>query len=114
MLVIDITTNDRGRSFTASCEGISYTHPRKSPVPPLCRKLIEQGLSPDTMVMVCRGTAPVFQPRPLGAWAIYDIVDDDNRGLIRRRYRPRPDLSEGLATAEKPADAQMIDHRQAA
>ncbi|NKE77246.1 MULTISPECIES: hypothetical protein [Brucella/Ochrobactrum group] len=102
MLVINIANNDRGRSFTATCDGISKTHSRKDPVPPLCRRLIDRGHSPHTMVMVVRGTTPIFKPRSLGAWAAYDIVDDDNRGLIRRCYRPLPDFSGDADIARKP------------
>ena len=102
MLVINIANNDRGRSFTATCDGISKTHSRKDPVPPLCRRLIDRGHSLHTMVMVVRGTTPIFKPRSLGAWAAYDIVDDDNRGLIRRRYRPLPDFSGDADIARKP------------
>lgn len=103
MLLVNLTTNDKGCSFTASCEGICYTHSRKSPIPPLCRRLIDRGHSSDTMVMVCRGTVPVFKPRSLGAWAAHDIVDDDKRGLLRRRYKPRPELPVG---GEKAADCE--------
>ena len=118
MLVINIMTNDKGRSFTASCEDICYTHARKSPVSPLCRRLIDRGHSADTMVMVCRRNvsglqAPVFKPRSLGAWAAFDIVDDDNRGLLRRRYRPLPGFSGGPAPL-KETDAQSNHHREAA
>ena len=113
MLVINITNNDRGRSFTATCDGISSTHSRKDPIPPLCRRLIDRGHSPDTMVMVVRGTTPIFKPRSLGAWAAYDIVDDDNRGLIRRRYRPLPDFSGDLDTTRK-ANAQSCLCKEAA
>lgn len=93
MLVINMTNNDRGRSFTATCDGISSTNSNKDPIPSLCRKLIDRGHSSHTVVVVFRGTTQIFNPRSLGAWAAYDIVDDDNRGLIRRRYRPLPDFS---------------------
>ncbi|MEP9398119.1 hypothetical protein [Mesorhizobium sp. KR2-14] len=98
MLVITITSNDNGRSFTASCEGVSYSHSRKDPIAPLCRRLIDHGHSPDMMVMVCRGAFPVMKPRSLGAWAEHDIVEDDNRGLLRRRYRALPDIRGDAAT----------------
>lgn len=113
MLVINMTNNDRGRTFTATCDGVSIINSRKDPIPPLCRRLIDRGHSPETMVMVVRGTTPIFKPRSLGAWAAYDIVDDDNRGLIRRRYRPLPDFSRDLHTARK-ADAQLGLSKEAA
>lgn len=113
MLVINITTNDKGLSYTASCAGLSYTHSRKAPVPPLCRRLIDCGHSPDTMVMVCRGGVAIFKPRSLEDWASHDIVDDDNRGLLRRRYRPLPDLS-GRARPAPKVESQSALGREAA
>lgn len=92
MLIINITTADRGRLFTASCNGLTYSHRHKDPIPPLCRRLIAAGHSPETLALVCRGSTLAFKPRSLGAWAAYDIVEDDTRGLIRRRYRPLPDF----------------------
>lgn len=113
MLVVNITNNDRGCSFTATCDGLSSTHSHKDPIPPLCRKLIDRGHSLDTMVMVFRGTSPISKPRSLGAWAAYDIVDDDNRGLIRRRYRPLPEFSHDLDAAKK-GDAESCHRKKAA
>lgn len=92
MLVINISSADNGKSFTASCDSLSIRKTAKDPIGPLCRKLIERGHSPQARVLVCRDTFPVFHPRTLAAWAKHDIVDDDNRGLRRVRYRPRPDF----------------------
>lgn len=104
MLTIYVTSQDSGRTFTATCEGLSCRHNKKDPVPPLCRMLIDQGYDPATKVVVCRGEKPIFLPRSLKAWADCDYADDDNRGLQRRKYRPLPDrvANDNAGTDKRP------------
>ncbi len=88
MLTIHLLS--QGRMHTAVCNEHAYAHPKKDPIPPLCRKLIGLGYPEDTLVEVRRGTVPVFKTRSLSAWAEFDIVDSDDLGLRKRRYQEYP------------------------
>jgi hypothetical protein len=79
---------------TATCDGISVTRARPSPIPLLCRKLIARGHAPTELVSVVRGGAASFLPRSLQDWGEYDIIDDDKRGFIRRKWKPFAGIGE--------------------
>lgn len=74
----------------------------KSALPPLCRKLIAEGYSPDTRVHVIRkaldrdGFIPVFvRDRPLGKWAEVDCIENERHGPRLVKHRVLPDAVAG-------------------
>ncbi|MGO4439710.1 hypothetical protein [Rhizobium sp. RAF56] len=76
-------TSQRNRSTT------------KSAIPPLCRKLINLGHDPDTVVHVRRAkankegyVAVLKRDRTLGAWAAEDWVESDTKSPHRKAYAP--------------------------
>lgn len=83
-------------SFTAATtyggEEIEITKKNKSPVPPLCRALIDRGADPRGTARITRRGMPVWKKhRTLGDWAAINIFDDDNRGGVRiKPHRPFP------------------------
>jgi hypothetical protein len=78
----------------------------KSPIPVICRKLIEKGHAPQERVHIVRkaldreGFIPCFRrDRTLAAWAGTDMVESDTRSLHPVRYRAFPD-SVGVKDAQ--------------
>lgn len=70
----------------------------KSPIPVLCRELLQHRHDPQQRVHVIRkaldreGFIPVFRrDRTLAAWAGADMVESDTRSLHSIRYRAFPD-----------------------
>ena len=78
----------------------------KSPIPVLCRELLQHGHDPLSRVHVVRraldreGFIPCFRrDRTLAAWAEVDMVESDTRSLHPVRYRAFPD-SVGVKDAQ--------------
>ncbi|WP_205536229.1 hypothetical protein [Shinella zoogloeoides] len=78
----------------------------KSPIPVICRKLIEQGHDPQERVHIIRkaldreGFIPVFRrDRTLAAWAGTNVVESETRSLHPVRYKAFPD-SVGVKDAQ--------------
>lgn len=69
----------------------------RSPIPVLCRKLIAQGINPETRAHILRpsmnhgGMIPVFQrDRTLAVWAGLDAVESDAESVRIVKHRPFP------------------------
>lgn len=76
-------------SFEARCCDYSYSHPRKSPIGPLLRKMVADGAaSEDDMVVVKRGDMTTFNPAPVSVWSQWNIIDRDSGGIYRTKYVP--------------------------
>lgn len=78
----------------------------KSPIPVLCRELLQHGHNPQERVHVIRkaldreGFIPVFRrDRTLAAWAGTDMVESETRSLHPVRYKAFPD-SVGVKDAQ--------------
>lgn len=76
-------------SFEARCGDYSYSHPRKSPIGPLLRKMIASGdANEDDMVVIKRGDMMEFKPAPVHVWSQWNIIDRDSGGIYRTKYVP--------------------------
>lgn len=76
-------------SFEARCGYYSYSHPRKSPIGPLLRKMIKEGsASQDDQVIIKRGDMVCFNAAPVHVWSEWTITDRDSGGIYRTKYVP--------------------------
>ncbi|MBW3096494.1 hypothetical protein [Pseudohoeflea coraliihabitans] len=83
-----LTTNQRSRR---------NRNTTRSPISPLCRKLLEEGYDPSEEVHIIRkaldrdGYIPVFKrDRTLQGWADLDCVESDRHSVTIVRHRPFP------------------------
>jgi hypothetical protein len=95
MIYINLSVEPRARHVhiaDASIDGKHYSasdrRGKKSPVPMLCRKLIDQaGLDRLTLWQVYRGSTPCLRsPLTLDHWAAIDVVDRDEGGIHSKPY----------------------------
>ena len=76
-------------SFEARCGDYSYSHPRKSPIGPLLRKMIADGkASRDDEAIIKRGDMVCFNAAPVHIWSDWNIIDRDSGGIYRTKYVP--------------------------
>lgn len=96
----------------------------KSPVPALCRMMIDSGLDPADKVHVIRkaldreGHIPVFKrDRSLGTWANLDCVENDTRSPHWVKHRPYSgpvranDSRSALLTSNRTGEGRMAINR---
>ncbi len=76
-------------SHEARWGNYSYSHPRKDPVGPLLRKMIQDGAAKETdVVSVLRGSTKCFNDTTIAGWSDWTISDRDKGGIHRTRYVP--------------------------
>ncbi|WP_194842765.1 hypothetical protein [Agrobacterium sp. MA01] len=88
----------------------------RSPIPVLCRKLIAQGIDPETRAHVVRkalerdGFTPIFnRDRPLAVWAGLDAIETETESVRIVKHRPFPSAlvtKEAKAGAATPSDTR--------
>ena len=76
-------------STEAECLGTKYSHPRKDPVAPLLRSLLNAGtIKEDDMVIVKRGTVTCFNHATVRSLTDRTIICQDKGGFTNTKYVP--------------------------
>lgn len=63
-------------------------------LPSVCRKLIAEGVDPETLIEVYRGDTKCFDPMAVGYWADKTYSEGD-RPLQQKKYIPYPSRLQG-------------------
>ena len=95
-IVLSTYQNEQGtvRQSMATFEGHSIRDTKHSPIPLICRHMIETlGMDPETLVSIRRQdrSFPSFKPSKIGYWAKHTIHDNDDTGLSTVTFRQMPD-----------------------
>lgn len=88
---IELTTK-KGYIHEAACiykdEVFFASSKKKSPIPMLCRILIDEGFPQDGTFIVKRGETQIFvNPLTVSVWSQYDFVDDEKRSAHKIKFR---------------------------
>lgn len=72
-----------------NASGISRkTSTKIDPIGPLIRDLIDEHIIfEDDLIVVVRGETPVFSPRLAASWAAYQIIDNDDKGFYKNKFK---------------------------
>jgi hypothetical protein len=79
----------------AECMGLSVkVREGKSPICEMARKLVAEGVAPETRITVMHGATVSFAAAPVAFWAGLSVSNEKNAGLRIIKYKPRPEMGE--------------------